>query len=232
MGPCLAGICNYSVWAECLAFRGHIPISPLQPPGEAQLPAPSTGEGWSQGANMFVPVIHSFVLSLKVYHPPTPPPKAKMKLFADAGIDKHLSFGFLTRSQLAFSLLQMLQQIWQAFVFPFHLMQCKPGVTWCMGQGNCPLVSAPVKTKLKVLPLWEEAAQQFQYASQQCVIVLRRLLLYCQHPEQTKDVNKSKHIYLVLCLEKMGLELTLLEWDGKPFISSVFVLLALDHAPS
>lgn len=148
-------------------------------------------------------------------------------------LTNHLNFGFLTRSQLAFSLLQILQQSWQAFiVFPFLLMQCKPGVTWCMDYGNCALVSASAKMKLKVLPLWEEAAQQFQYASQQCVIILWRLLLYCQHPEQTKDVNKSKHIYLVLCLEKMGLELTVLEWDGKPFISSVFVLLALDHTPS
>lgn len=37
---------------------------------------------------------------------------------------------------------------------------------------------------------WKETAQQFQYVGQQCVIIQWRLLLYCQHPEQTKDVNK------------------------------------------
>lgn len=64
MEHCLSGICNYSVWAERLAFRGHIPISPLQPPGEAQLPAPPIhGPSLITVKNMPLPVLLSFVLS-------------------------------------------------------------------------------------------------------------------------------------------------------------------------
>lgn len=32
MVHCLAGICNDSLWTECLAFRGHIPIPPPSGP--------------------------------------------------------------------------------------------------------------------------------------------------------------------------------------------------------
>lgn len=58
-----------SVWHSAVAFQSP----PLQPPGEAQLPAPSTGEGWSQWTNTSVPVLFSFVLSMRDYHTPTPP---------------------------------------------------------------------------------------------------------------------------------------------------------------
>ena len=130
MERCLAGICNYSVWAECLAFRGCIPISPLLPPGEAQLPAPFTGKGWSQLTNMSIPVLISFVLFFRDFYPPSPPAMSKIWLLAGANKRRLKSIFFF--QVLLDESLRLLAN------FSLSLTKCKSGVMWCMEQGHCP----------------------------------------------------------------------------------------------
>lgn len=139
MELCLAGICNYSVWAECLAFRGHIPISPLQPPGEAQLPAPSTGKGWSQWTNMSVPVLFLFVFSSE-FTTHQPQAESKLRLLGEANSSTHETSKILFTCNI---FPQMLQKSWRAYViFPFFdAMQTRCDVVY--GAGKLPPVYVP-----------------------------------------------------------------------------------------
>lgn len=162
-----------------------------------------------------------------------PPPKTNIKLFADAGIDKPCQFWFSYKITISlFPAINAPADLASLYCFSFSFDAMQTRCDLVDGAGKLPLSECFCYNDIEGTAIVRRSRLTASVCEPTMCHHSLKVAIILSTSRANKGCEQVKAHLFGFVFGKMGLEFTVLEWDGKQFISSVFVLLALDHSPS